>query len=45
MLRSTSTTVGSLIAVDLAGLCETLRLFFADNLALEREQEGHSLDL
>jgi hypothetical protein len=31
------------LALDLAGICKTLRLFFAANLALEREQEGHSL--
>jgi len=34
-----------LLAVDLAGLCETLRLFLAANLALEREHDGHSLGL
>ena len=33
------------LAVDLAGLCKTLRLFLAAHLVLEREQEGHSLDL
>jgi hypothetical protein len=34
-----------LLAVDLAGLCKKLRLFFAANLALERENDGHSLGL
>jgi hypothetical protein len=34
-----------LLAVDLAGLCETLRLFFTANLALEREHGGHSFGL
>jgi hypothetical protein len=41
---SSSVEVG-LLAVDLAGLCETLRLFFAANLALEREHDGQSLGL